>query len=131
MVRELRGTGGGELGMDENGIGVPYWWIHHDPRLPDGRICPLEFTGEPIECRLAYIRNSKPPRETPTRERWMRPVIGALPLDVVRAGKAFAATQKVFTWISAPMPWINLQKGQEISEARANAHVVLDSILTE
>ena len=56
-----------------------YWLLHH------GRL--LEWTTEPVESRIEYIKTQKPTNEIATRLRWLRPVKnpGKLPLRVLEA----------------------------------------------
>jgi len=48
----------------------------------------LEAATEPIENRIAYIRNHKPADEVETRLRLLRPVAGDLPPELVEARAA-------------------------------------------
>ena len=57
------------------------WHIHHETLL--------EFTTEPIENRITYIKSDKPAYEIETRLRLLKPVKGKLPTAVVEAGEAY------------------------------------------
>ena len=57
-----------------------YWHIHHDALL--------EFPTEPIEQRIAYIKKEKPADEIEIRLRWLTPVQGELPLELLNAWAA-------------------------------------------
>jgi len=64
------------------GIGIPYWHPNHDILL--------KWTTEPIENRIAYIKNNKPAHEIKTRLRLLKPVRGKLPeaVDKLEAERA-------------------------------------------
>jgi len=55
-----------------------YWHIHHDILV--------ELATEPIESRIAFIKAHKPKNEQALRLRLLKPVKGALPQAVVKAG---------------------------------------------
>jgi len=57
-----------------------YWHIHHNVLA--------EQATEPIEARIAYIREKKPANEIETRLRLLKPV---------ESGKALAAMQRIGT----------------------------------
>ena len=57
----------------------PYWHLHHDTLL--------EMTTEPVENRIAYIKENKPEGERALRLKLLRPVKGELPAAVVEAGR--------------------------------------------
>src|SRR3990167_3292019 len=72
----------------------PYWLLHH------GQL--LEWTTEPVENRVEYIKTRKPVHEITTRLKWLRPVKNPkrLPVSVLQActdhAKAYADYNKVF-----------------------------------
>jgi hypothetical protein len=74
---------------------VFYWHIHHDV------LC--ESLREPIEARIAYIKENKPQDERETRLRLLKPVLGALPTPVL---EAYAARKKAdAAWEKAYWAW--------------------------
>ena len=57
-----------------------YWHIHHDVLV--------EYTTAPIEERIWYIQEHKPPEEVAVRLRLLKPVVGELPNAFFAARKA-------------------------------------------
>ena len=57
----------------------PFWHIHHEVLL--------EWSDD-IQERIDYIKAHKPPHEVETRLRLLKPVQGALPPKLVKAGDA-------------------------------------------
>ena len=57
-----------------------YWHIHHDVLV--------EYTTAPIEERIWYIQEHKPPEEVAVRLRLLKPVVGELPKAFADAAKA-------------------------------------------
>lgn len=71
-----------------------YWFLHHNTVL--------EWTHD-IDERWDYVCQNKPLAELPERQRWMRPVEGALPDALLTAwenydtaGKKFAAAREKY-----------------------------------
>jgi hypothetical protein len=71
---------------EQKAIGSLWWCIHHGVKL--------EPLTEPIENRVAYIREGKAEHERETRLRAMRPVVGPLPPPLVQA---YAALEQAGT----------------------------------
>ena len=63
-----------------------YWHIHHDVLV--------EYTTAPIEERIWYIQEHKPPEEVAVRLRLLKPVVGELPKAFAAAAKALVAARK-------------------------------------
>jgi hypothetical protein len=57
-----------------------YWHVHHKALV--------EYCYD-VEGRHEYIKNNKPEHEVETRLKWMTPVLGELPKEVVAAGDAY------------------------------------------
>ena len=57
-----------------------YWHVHHEVIV--------EYCYD-VEERVEYIKRHKPEHEVETRLKWMTPVKGKLPEEVVAAGEAY------------------------------------------
>jgi hypothetical protein len=68
--------------------GVWCWLIHHKVLL--------EMSTEPLARRVDFIRKHKRQPEIPTRLKWMRPVKGELPEEVVKAGEAYMVARRAY-----------------------------------
>ena len=64
-----------------------FWHVHHDVLLEH---------SHDIDERIAYVKSHKPAKEVETRLRLMRPVIGELPEEVVKARKAHGKAWKAW-----------------------------------
>ena len=67
-------------------IGKPFWHLYHDVLL--------SLANEPIENRIAWIKDTKPAHEVETRLQLLKPVKGDLPQPVLEAQKAVDDAQK-------------------------------------
>ena len=65
-----------------------YWHIHHDVLV--------EYTTAPIEERIWYIQEHKPPEEVAVRLRLLKPVVGELPESFAAAAKSLDAAEKAY-----------------------------------
>ena len=66
-----------------------YWHIHHDVLV--------EPATEPIENRIEYIEEYKPPEERELRLRLLRPVQGVLPKEALLAGDVYDKACDAYT----------------------------------
>jgi len=65
-----------------------YWHIHHKVLV--------EPLTEPIENRIAFIKENKPKHEVELRLRLMKPVKGKLPEAVVEAAEAYDRAEEAY-----------------------------------
>ena len=77
------------LEIEDVPVGTWCWLIHH-------RVI-VERSTEPLARRVDFVRTFKPRNEVPIRLKWMRPVKGKLPIEVVEAEKAFREAEKACT----------------------------------
>mgnify|MGYP001604131148 CR=1 FL=1 len=69
-------------------------WHIHDDQL-------LDFLSEPIENRIAFIKESKLPSEVPLRLRLLKKVKGKLPAAYVKASAAYDKAYTAYDKASA------------------------------
>ena len=98
----------------------PYWFLHHEMIL--------EWTTEPVENRIEYIRDTKARLEVPVRLEALRPVKypERLPLGVVEAWRAYKKSYQthVSAWWAYEEAWrasLPLLVAQYLEEYPENA----------
>ena len=91
------------------------WHVHHDVLL--------EPLTEPIENRIAHIKEDKPKEEQATRLRLLKPVAGQIPADQDKAqadwDKAHADQDKA--WADGDKAWADGDKARaDLNKAQAD-----------
>jgi hypothetical protein len=74
------------LEIEDVPIGTWCWLIHHETIV--------EKSTEPMSNRVEFIKECKPKGEIETRLKWMRPIRGELPAEVMEAWKAYEEARK-------------------------------------
>ena len=95
---------------------VFYWHIHHHILV--------ESLIEPIENRVAFIKERKPEHERETRLRLMQPVKGKLPNAVVKAWDAYLKARVAYNkaWKAHYKGWKAYDKAQKAWERAWKAY---------
>jgi len=65
-----------------------FWHIHHDTLI--------ESLTEPLKVRIAYIKKEKSEDEIKLRLKLLKPVKGKLPMEVIKARKAYDKARKAY-----------------------------------
>lgn len=82
-----------------------YWFLHHDTMV--------EWTDD-IDERWDYVCREKPYEELETRQKWMRPVKGEMPVEFIAAWVEYAAARAKYetAWVKYDKTWTKYETAQ-------------------